>query len=239
MISNKIWFLVDYDNLHSLDSKRGITYVVGLLLERLGESRLKCNDRAHIRLYGGWYEEDSLTRLAQKTVADIDKNFPRIIQIKEAKVKVTAELARSLVASPKDDLLHTFRPRQFPGNVRCMDPPFDGCIDHKHCPINSVGKFVNNGKCISKGCYVRPRQIFSKPTQKLVDSMIVADVISLASGGYKCAVVSSDDDVWPGIRTAVEFGKPVYHLHCKPNRSTSRHYTRDLSPNYVQILYKT
>lgn len=238
MVSSRpVWFLVDYGNLHDLDSKRGIRFLVSLFLERLGEDRLKHTSRANIRLYGGWYEEDSLTRLAQNILAEIDTGFPSIVQTMGSKVLVAVELARSLIASPKHDLLHTYRARQFSGNITCTEPPFSGCMNNEHCPIYAVSKFVNGKKCISEGCRVRPKQIFSRPTQKLVDSMIVADVISLSFRGHECAVVSSDDDIWPGIRTAVEYGHPIYHLHCKPNRSTPAHYTEGVTENYIQIMY--
>ena len=235
--SKKIWFLVDYGNLYRLDLERGITYLASLFLERLGVDRLRHTTRANMRLYGGWYEKDSLTRLAQNILAEIDASFPMVVQTMGTRVLVTVELARSLVISPTHDLLHTYRPRQFPGSIKCTEPPFGGCIDNEHCPIYAVGKFVNNGKCISTGCGVRPKQIFSRPMQKLVDSMIVADVISLASRGHECAIVSSDDDIWPGIRTAAEYGHPIYHLHCKPNQSTPVHYTKGAAENYIQIIY--
>lgn len=206
-------------------------------LERLGEDNLRQTDRVNIRLYGGWYEEKFLTQLAQRIQSEISTNFPAPVQIKSAKVVVTVDLARSLITSPKHDLLHTYRTRNFPRNIRCSEPPYDGCKNRETCPVDTISDFVNRNKCIIKECNVRPKQIFLRPTQKLVDSMIVADIISLASRNYACAVVSSDDDIWPGIRAAVEFGSPVYHLQSKPNRTTPTYYTEGVPENYLQVTY--
>lgn len=234
-----IWILVDYSNLHRLDSQRGIAYLAAFFLERLGKNRLSAISRARIRLYGGWYERDKLTRLAQDIVADIAKAFPTVIQVAEVKIRVTVEIARSLVISPDHDFLHTYRPRPFPGNIKCADPPFVGCVDNENCPIVSVGTFVNMRECERDECGVRPKHVFSKPEQKLVDSMIVADVISLASRGEDCAIISSDDDIWPGIRTAVEYGNSVYHLHSKPGQMTPSNYVDGIGSNYTQLSYPT
>jgi hypothetical protein len=57
-----------------------------------------------------------------------------------------------------------------------------------------------------------------------VDTMLVADIIHLASSGESCiSVVSSDDDLWPGMLTAMDFGSHIVQV-CTKHQSTHRLY---------------
>jgi uncharacterized LabA/DUF88 family protein len=74
--------------------------------------------------------------------------------------------------------------------------------------------------------------IFVKDEQKLIDTMLVADLVYLAtSNRQECrvAVVSSDDDMLPGIRTAVNAGARVFQIHTAANYLTEQSYVRGLS----------
>jgi len=232
-----IWILVDYSNLHRLDSERGVAYLAPAFLERLGDGRLAGFDRARIRFYGGWYESDELTVLAQNVVREMAESFPSVVQTGEKKIKVTTEIARSLISSPEHDLLHTYRRRLFPGNIKSVESPFENCVNTESCAIGNVAAFVNDRRCPGEECGVRPKHIFIRPEQKLVDSMIVADVIALASRREACAVISSDDDVWPGIRTALDFGIEIFHLQSKPGQITPEAYLEGVGENYIPLAY--
>ena len=75
--------------------------------------------------------------------------------------------------------------------------------------------------------------LLSRREQKLVDTMIVADLIHLASRGETpIGLVSSDDDMWPGILSALNIGASVIHVHTRVPiiqnaylTKTSGHYT--------------
>lgn len=68
--------------------------------------------------------------------------------------------------------------------------------------------------------------------QKLVDTMLVADLIHLAiNGEMTIAVVSSDDDFWPGILSAMTLGAHVVHIGTKYAPS-HRMYLSSLGNNY-------
>ena len=52
----------------------------------------------------------------------------------------------------------------------------------------------------------------------MVDTMMVADIIHIANrGDESVAVVTSDDDVWPGILSAMIIGTRVLHVRPKPS----------------------
>ena len=73
--------LIDYDNLHNLQKTSGILDVITKALVQIpiqdSISRVKCE----VRIYGGWYEESNITRLAQDVVVEIQNDFPNIIRI--------------------------------------------------------------------------------------------------------------------------------------------------------------
>src|SRR5208282_577710 len=63
------------------------------------------------------------------------------------------------------------------------------------------------GKCPDSSCARTAEQFLKRSEQKLVDTMIVSDLIHLASTGESAiAVVSSDDDLWPGMLMAMSKG---------------------------------
>ena len=69
----------------------------------------------------------------------------------------------------------------------------------------------------------------------MVDTMMVADIIYIANrGDESLAVVTSDDDVWPGILSAMIAGVRVLHLQPKPS-SRAWPYSRDTRGQYISV----
>ena len=76
---------------------------------------------------------------------------------------------------------------------------------------------------------MRQNDVLQKWEQKLVDTMLVSDLIFLATRGERdLVVVSSDDDIWPGIRTALQLGARVTQVHTG-GRETPADYTRGVN----------
>lgn len=73
--------------------------------------------------------------------------------------------------------------------------------------------------------------------QKLVDSMMATDLMSLhLSSQEELVVVSSDDDLWPSLRLLLHRGHTIYHVHTKPNRPTPTFYTQRVpARQYIQL----
>ena len=51
----------------------------------------------------------------------------------------------------------------------------------------------------------------------------------------RIAVVSSDDDLWPAISTALQFGVDVVHVHTEKGRTTKTDYLYGGGAQYVQV----
>lgn len=65
--------------------------------------------------------------------------------------------------------------------------------------------------------------------------MLTADLIHLAKNGQQeLAVVSSDDDLWPGIQMALLAGAHVIQVHTRSGRPTPLAYSIGL-PYYKQV----
>lgn len=103
--------LVDFDNLHRSFEGKSSIYRAESIVDRLHPMAFKPPDRIRIKLCVGWYEENRMTRKAQRLAADIQKSFPRP---HVTKAMVNMELAYSLEVEPSRHLWHTLRARSHP-----------------------------------------------------------------------------------------------------------------------------
>lgn len=234
MSPKSLWILVDYGNVNPIDRDRGLAWLVDRILRAIGSERFQEGSVIKVRLYGGWYQESEFSRLAQLLSAEIASGFPAPFEFvsgkKMARAKVNVELAESLLTDPSRSLFRTYRPRGFPGGIRCSEPPFDGCAFPDACVLESIHPFLSSRECPVDGCSLSPKKILERPEQKLVDTMLTADLVQLSLEGERVAVVSSDDDLWPGIRLALNLGVEVFHVHPKKGQGSPPEY-RDPAPS--------
>ena len=78
-----------------------------------------------------------------------------------------------------------------------------------------------------------PGRFFISKRTKLVDTMITADMINIAINENELSIISSDDDFWPGIMTALHIGAKVFHILTK-TRITANPYSSIITVNYNQ-----
>ena len=73
--------------------------------------------------------------------------------------------------------------------------------------------------------------------QKLVDTMLAADLLHLSAGGGEepVALVTSDDDLMPPVIQAVHGGATVLHLHTIATRRTPTHYVPSAGGTYLEV----
>ena len=209
--------LVDYDNLRVRPNR--LRYAVTRLLDAIGARRFAGDARLRCRLYGGWFDRFRLSKSAQRVVGDVDSMFPRRVPVSDddgaVTVLVRIELARTLVGD-RVDLTHTYRRRSVPPNLSCAPAPFDGCARPSRCPVADLARFIDDAACPIPDCVVTPETVLRKDEQKLVDSMVVADLIRLAQTTSESLVLaSSDDDMWPGIRVALLHGARLLHVRSR------------------------
>lgn len=230
---------VDYDNIQHYQRRRGINNVVMTILEVLPETILPHGADVSIRLYGGWYQYRRLSRVAQYLTGEIAGFSPASISLRtsgqQRTLRVSVELARSMLVDPSRIVSNTFRLRGTPSNLRSKKMPYDGCVDALGCPLQGTYQLLTSGGCPVAECTTELTDVIERHEQKLVDTMLTVDIIH-ASSWMKSdiVVVTSDDDLWPGIRTAISMGVDVHHIHTQGGRRTPFHYSANVGKNYHQ-----
>lgn len=231
-----MFILIDWDNIDQNVRRQGARYVTDRAWATLQKSmpgQVQGVTRLDFRLYGGWYGPLRLTKYGTQTAAEVQRDFPFVLRDAALNTSVTinCELAQALLQLPKHTLPHTFRQRQGPPRLTCALPRDLGCTDTA-CPIFAVHGLFDTGNCPGTNCSRPIEQILGRNEQKLVDTMLVADVIHLAnSGAPHIGVVSSDDDLWPGMLTAMQHGSHIIHL-CTKYPSSHKLYHGTLYGRY-------
>jgi hypothetical protein len=233
--------LIDWDNLDDRDRRQGPRYVADKLwttLVALVPALLQDVQNFDVRLYGGWYGWNgprNITPMATQLTAAVQTDFPFILRDPSTRqsVKISGELAHSLLRLPKQVLPHTFRQRQGSPKLSCVDPLRLGCTVSS-CPMANIHQFFTLRKCPETSCIRSIDQFLSRAEQKLVDTMLVADLIHLVSAGEtSLTVVSSDDDLWPGMLMAMSQGAHVVHV-CTKHASNDGLYRGAFRTLYTQ-----
>lgn len=232
--------LIDYDNLDVLQRRRGVRHVMNSLLQALGRKRVAGDRTMNCRLYGGWFDETSPSPHAQQLLPELRREFPSSVAVTDQGgtqiVLVHAELALALVCDPRVDLSHTYRRRSLPPRLQCVASPFPDCANPSQCPVASLDPFIRNSACPVDGCGISPRTVLERAEQKLVDSMILIDLVHLAeTTSEPLVVVSADDDLWPGIRFVLLRGAHVIHMVPRRGRSAPDRYRRLETETYTKV----
>jgi uncharacterized LabA/DUF88 family protein len=212
--------LVDYDNLMLNQKSAGLVDVATRVLMQLPPLVAQARGACEMRLYGGWYEEATMTKLAQELSVAIQVDFPTIIRVPNQSggttpIAVNASLAVALSEEPAHLLFNTFRKKGRPSNVRVQNPQDAGCTKDD-CALTLLEKILKNGKCPSSSCTATSNNLVYRSEQKLVDTMLACDLLHAQMQGLDYIVlVSDDDDFIPPVRTLLLRGAPVVRAHPK------------------------
>ncbi|MCL5229617.1 NYN domain-containing protein [Pseudomonas nunensis] len=217
----KMAICIDYDNLHKPQKAAGIMSVISSALIKMPEILESSLGTCEVRLYGGWFEGENLTKLSQDVSVNIQDEFPTILKLPTAtgmcKISVTVELAFSLLEEPSHHLFNTYRKKGKPHNLRVEKQANIGCSTPT-CPLPMARKLLEKGFCPSDGCAHSDKHIVYRHEQKLVDTMLTCDLIYLAAQQYDCLIIiSADDDFLPPIRTLLLRGSKVIRVHPRLN----------------------
>ena len=229
--------LIDYDNVLEQHRRQGLSLLLERILMTLESAGTWLDSRAHARLYGGWYEGSRLSKRAQCLAAELDRDFPRLFRAPAGRrpVPVTAELALSLAVDRPNHFHHTFRRQTPPNDIGCHNPRSIGCSELS-CPVVVVHKTLRAGFCPQPGCSRTVEDFLYRASQKLVDTMFTADLIEMARRSPEpVIVVSSDDDMWPGLHSVLIAGTSAIQVHTRPGGITRHPYVRPGRAGYSAI----
>lgn len=229
--------LIDYDNVDFTERRSGLDHVLRKAVSLIDDPSLTI-DAVRVRLYGGWYEGGNLTRLGQSLSAELRNVCPVNYQSPHSAqpIFLRGELATSILAAPKALVSNTFRKKGYPRNLKCEERPWLSCKDNQSCPLNAVQKFLDDEVCGESGCVVRPDEVLHKQEQKVVDSMMVADLIDYSSSpSAVVGIVSRDDDVWPGIYMACRTASAVIHVSTSSSTRVPKYYDSLPAQRYRRV----
>lgn len=226
--------LVDYDNLDRLQRNRGVRYAITHVLGKVGRPPMLHTQTVTCRLYGNWFDRQALSYAAQRLLPDVAREFPRAVPIVDQHgshvVLVRVELAFSLLCDPTQQLTHTYRRRSIPPSLSCSRLPFPNCADSSSCGVATLEPFFRTHVCPRQGCSVEPTDVLDRAEQKMVDSMILIDMVHVArQTNEPIVLVSADDDLWPGIHFILLTGAEVVHV--LPRRGIPSRPAFPLPPN--------
>jgi len=105
------------------------------------------------------------------------------------------------------------------------------CASQSRCGMSPYLGFTQATACSVVGCGSTLGDVLVRDEQKMVDTLLVADmaVHTLTKAASDLVVVSSDVDMWPGVLIALQAGCHVTHIHTKPGWRTQSHLLRTLN----------
>lgn len=203
--------LVDFDNFLGRDMSKLNPEIMELTFSQivtLCETNFEEFNAIEIRLYGGWYEETSLTKQAstvQQYLHEVQV-FPKVTS--ERVINGSIELAATLHEIPDFVWGHTYKESAGIPRIRVNHEIVDDvCSENRnHCPKYILYKFTRKkGKsCGVEGCINLHKNVFKGAQQKMVDTLMACDIISISEDDRVkgVLVVSDDQDHFPSLALA-------------------------------------
>jgi len=202
--------IIDFDNyfhdIKGIDDSPKFELALTEIVEEC-EKNFKNFNEISIRLYGGWYQETTLTKQAsiiQQLLSQVSV-FPKV---KDNKIKGTIEMVSSLFEIPDVKWHYTYKVKNGIGRVRIDHDIVDEfCTENKHqCPKYVLYKFTEkkDKQCHIPNCTHIHKDVFKRIEQKMVDTMIACDIVSVIKDeNVKGVFVLSDDqDHFPSYALA-------------------------------------
>jgi hypothetical protein len=206
--------LVDYRNVPTSIRGNGLKYLADKIATGIIHLVSPPPHSLDIRLYSGWDRNQVLTQEAQRLYAEGQQTFPAIRNAIHP-ITMTVELVHTLEVAPRKRLSNKLRSEPLRNGVRFRKPSLTTCRNAS-CPIDCLYDFFRTGHCSVTGCAGTVGALAEQESQKLVDTMLVADMIYLSNNSNDpICLVGSDDDMWPGILSALSAGRRFIHLQTK------------------------
>ena len=218
--------LIDYDNVPANVWAPGPIAAAEALCARLPASVVGSEKELTVRLYGGWRSASKATARAQKLIPQLDAESHRYVSrpghsAEAAKIRLVVQLALSPLGSSsvfdttlaRERSIRSFRPRASSGSP---------CADPSACGLGFLTNLTHQSLCLTSGCASTPQDLLVRDEQKMVDTLMVADMAHAAfvDCDRDIVVITSDTDIWPGVLLAIKGGCAVTQVHPKQSAST-------------------
>lgn len=235
---------IDFDNVDPALRIAGPVALAKALVAAVPSDLSTTYPAIHARFYGGWRNAGLLTNAAQALIPDIRANAPTMLRVSHDGVAKVIRLSVELVDRPIGTMAmlgETFARERRIRKFRVRPLPWKQCLTPNSCGMASFTSLGHTTGCSAGACGMRLQDILVQDEQKMVDTLIVADIAyqTLIQKMLDVVVVSSDADIWPGILLAINSGCRVVHLHPSPGWRTPGHLLKTLDKrmqaNYRQV----
>lgn len=241
----KVFVIIDFDNFFPQPILEIPTYKIELIFTEIVNDIVANVDDVQniiIRVYGGWYQNDTLTNRASHLLSVLeqinDDIFPIIKNGK--KIEGTVDMVFSLF---KDSHIwyNTYQERSGLPRLRIAHEKMgDHCSMNKNsCPVHILLRFTRDKRklCHIDGCLTRQEDVFIQKTQKMVDTMMACDIVSFCNeqdvGGVY--IVSDDIDLFPAIALGRNINNSVDLFLGVLNKRRFSYYSGILSDFNIKI----
>lgn len=232
--------LVDFDNLSRTITRGGPVVVARHLVSLVPLGVLRAHDSIGVRLYGGWRSQGNLTNFAQQLIPSIHAECPTVFPIssndgKTKHLRLHVELAEGPVGTTTL-LQETFVRNRGLRRFRARPIATHECTRPATCGLSCYLRISHQTVCQETSCAMRLGDLLVRDEQKMVDTLLVADMAQLAlvHRAPHVVIVSSDTDMWPAILLAIRNGAEVLQIHTDAGVRTQRHLVTTLSTSQLK-----
>ena len=170
-----------------------------------------------IRLYGGWHGGSSQWAYdLRHMVARSLRHFPRRVKHQRLRLQMADhpiwDRSIRLLGSVRDSRVsHVSARIAVPSNCHSADD----------CTLSALRSW-HRGACPEPNCAVELGHILSQTRQKMVDTLLTADALTIASDAIADTVIlaSDEDDMLPALLALAASGLQLIHLRRRGSRNT-------------------
>jgi hypothetical protein len=223
------YVLIDFDNF--FPDYKGTEQSNNNLLDSLISIAVLIKEKnicksINIRLYGGWYSQSVLTQKASSILGVIQnsKIFPIIDLVNKIKIDGTIDLSSTLIEFPEYIFDNTLKEKKGLGRIK-LNKDADTAIcaaNTGSCPGRTLRNMAKSydKNCPVSSCVGTNSSIFVSQQQKMVDTLIACDLITVArmTETKECYLLSDDVDHIPSLMlSAMNNSAEINLLHLKLN----------------------
>lgn len=222
-----LFVLVDFDNVGLAVTRAGAVACARILIQKIPLGVLSTYDSITVRHYGGWRSNGTATPAAQQLVPDIARDSPTIFSVMQPNGQSNKKLIVELAVGPigtsvvlNETLVRDRGLRRFRVNAGRLR----NCLNVANCGLSGLFSLRSTTSCSDTACDMTLGDMLVRDEQKMIDTLVVADIASLAivQKAVDIVVVSSDTDMWPGMLLATSAGCRVIHIHTKAGWKTQQ-----------------
>lgn len=170
-----------------------------------------------IRLYGGWHGAtlQSTTDLASMVRRAI-RDMPRRV----GRQRLRLQIADHPIWDSSIRILGSVRESRLT-RIRAKLSKSDSCISEKQCTFPALQSW-SRGRCPTYGCTVQLSNVASNLREKMVDTLLTADAVTIISDELADIVVlaSDDADMLPALLALAVSNIALIHLRRQDNGPT-------------------